>query len=204
MLLVVLGIIFALSTSTAIYLAMWQRDVQTPTLIGKPLDQARQLADQAGLKLHEKNSLYDDRVPAKAVIEQWPHAGLTIKRGQSIRVNVSLGPRPAKSEPAPPKPAQEEPRPAPKPSPAPPTAAPGSTIASEKPKTQPQIGAAPPTPEAEKKKADATPSPTAELRFERSEAKLDGGKPKEKKPTPTGSLKDPKTPPVKKAEGKIN
>jgi len=99
LLLMALGAIFALSAAGAIYLAMRQSQVATPDLVGKPLQQAGEIAEKAGLKLHVKNSLYDDRYPPNTVSEQWPQAGMTVKRGQSLRVNVSLGPRPVRIEP---------------------------------------------------------------------------------------------------------
>lgn len=93
-----LGGLFVLSTSVAIYLAMRQPQVKTPQLIGMSLPQAQEMARRHGLELQVKNRRYDDRYPADAVVDQWPPSGMTIKRGQAVRVVLSQGKRPGPAE----------------------------------------------------------------------------------------------------------
>lgn len=88
-----LGGLFVLSTSVAIYLAMRQPQVKTPQLIGMSLPQAQEIARRLDLELQVKNRRYDDRYPAGAVVDQWPPSGMTIKRGQAVRVVLSQGQR---------------------------------------------------------------------------------------------------------------
>jgi beta-lactam-binding protein with PASTA domain len=154
------------------------------------------------LKLHEKNRLYDDRLAADRIIEQWPQAGMTIKRGQSLRVNISQGPRPVKPEPPQPKPSQEQTRPTPRESSASTTTARTPPPLPEKPKAPSQVGGQLTKPEVEKKPLDAQPTRAPQLRLERSEAKVVKETPKEKKPDRNGSSKDHKTQAEKKPDRK--
>jgi beta-lactam-binding protein with PASTA domain len=71
---------------------MHQSVVTVPNLVGKSAIEAQQLAQEAGLELKVKNQIHSDRFPANTVIEQWPRDGMTVKQGQSVQVNVSLGP----------------------------------------------------------------------------------------------------------------
>lgn len=116
-----LGGLFVLSTSVAIYLAMRQPQVETPRLIGLSLPQAQEMARRLGLELEVKTRRYDDRYPADAVVDQWPPSGMTIKRGQAVRVILSQGRRPGPAE-AVAMPVETKPTPAPSAETAPPPA----------------------------------------------------------------------------------
>ncbi len=94
-------LVFVMSASVAMYLMLRQPAVRTPALVGKPLSEAERMAEQAGLKLQVRNTLYDERHPAQVIIEQWPPPGMSVRRGQPLRVNVSLGPRPSDRTPLP-------------------------------------------------------------------------------------------------------
>lgn len=95
--LVALVFIFLFSTSTMIYLAMREPATAVPNLLGKQLREAELETQRVGLKLEIKNKVFDDRSPENTVVEQWPRAGMTIKKGQSLRVNMSMGPRVARA-----------------------------------------------------------------------------------------------------------
>ncbi|MCS7156694.1 MAG: PASTA domain-containing protein [Blastocatellia bacterium] len=94
-------VVFVLSASVAMYLVLRQPVVQTPALVGKPLSEAERMAERTGLKLQVKGTVYDERYPAQFIVEQWPPPGMSVKRGQPLRVNVSLGPRPSDRAPSP-------------------------------------------------------------------------------------------------------
>ncbi len=94
----ILAAVFLLSTSLMIYVAMHESAVVVPNLLGKTLFQAQQSASQLDLKIEVKNRVYDERNPENTIVEQWPKAGMTIKKGQALRVNTSLGPRVARRE----------------------------------------------------------------------------------------------------------
>jgi len=85
--------LFALSAAVTMYVKMHQPIVRAPALVGRPLPEAVQLAERAGLVLQVKSTVHDERYPAQVVIGQWPPSGMSVKRGQSLRVTVSLGPR---------------------------------------------------------------------------------------------------------------
>jgi beta-lactam-binding protein with PASTA domain len=88
----VLATVFVLSLALLLYARMHQSAVVVPRLIGKPMNQAGQLARTAGLTIKIKNQIRHDQYAPNTVVEQWPRPGMTIKRGQSVRVNVSTGP----------------------------------------------------------------------------------------------------------------
>lgn len=96
-----LGGLFVFSTSVAIYLAMHQPQVKAPSLIGLPLPQAQEMTRRLGLELQVKSRRHDDRYPADTVLDQWPPSGMTIKRGQALRVVLNQGPRSAETVLAP-------------------------------------------------------------------------------------------------------
>jgi len=92
-------VVFIASASVAMYLMLRQPIVRAPALVGKPLAEAERLAEQAGLRLQVKATVYDERSPAQAVLEQWPPPGMSVKRGQPLRVTVSVGSRSVTSSP---------------------------------------------------------------------------------------------------------
>ncbi len=86
-------VVFALSAAATMYVTMHQPVVRAPAVVGRPLPEATQLAERAGLTLQVKSTVHDERYPAQVVIGQWPPSGMSVKRGQALRVTVSLGPR---------------------------------------------------------------------------------------------------------------
>jgi len=86
-------IVFVMSASVAMYLMLHQPVVRAPSVVGKPLPEAERMAEQVGLKLQVRSMVPDERAPAQIVIEQWPPPGMSVKRGQPLRVSVSVGPR---------------------------------------------------------------------------------------------------------------
>ena len=156
-----LGGLFVLSTSVAIYLAMRQPQVKTPQLIGMSLPQAQERARRLGLELQVKTRRYDDRYPADAVVDQWPPSGMTIKRGQAVRVVLSQGQRqgPAEALVAP---VEVKPMPAPSSETTPPAQAVTPVPA---PPTKPAVvtETQPPTEKTEKAEEKREPVTTAPL-----------------------------------------
>jgi beta-lactam-binding protein with PASTA domain/tRNA A-37 threonylcarbamoyl transferase component Bud32 len=63
----------------------------TPVVEGKPLPEAKQLLDNAGLgsRIGER---FDDAVPAGTVIESDPGSGEEVRKGGTVQVFVSAGP----------------------------------------------------------------------------------------------------------------
>lgn len=90
--LILLGFVFVTSAAVALYLAMYQPTVTVPNVVGQKLGPAQQRARQAGLHLEVKSTIHTTQ-PANTIVKQWPPAGMTAKRGQPLRVQVSIGPR---------------------------------------------------------------------------------------------------------------
>ncbi|AKL95531.1 serine/threonine-protein kinase PrkC [Clostridium aceticum] len=66
-------------------------DVQVPSLVGKDILEAREMASQLGLELSER-SINSTEVPKNEIINQETDAGMKVKKGYPIRVVVSAGP----------------------------------------------------------------------------------------------------------------
>ncbi len=66
--------------------------VSIPELVGLPLDQARQLAEQAELVLEVQGSTPDPIVNKQSVARQSPLAGVSVPMGSRVQVMLSSGP----------------------------------------------------------------------------------------------------------------
>lgn len=67
---------------------------KVPNLTGKPLDEARQLLEKAGLALGEQHEDWSEEIPAQAVISQSEAPDAQLKVGSAIDVVVSKGRQP--------------------------------------------------------------------------------------------------------------
>ena len=94
LILAALALVFTLSASAMLYVAMHMPTVVAPNVMGQRLTQAESMAHEAGLELEVKGRVPHKTLEANTVVEQWPRAGMTAKRGQALRVTVSLGPSP--------------------------------------------------------------------------------------------------------------
>ena len=68
-------------------------DVQVPPLIGKTMDEAKQMAAQQHFALVEGGTDYSTKWPEDQIYLQDPPPGRTIKAGKEVSVYRSLGPR---------------------------------------------------------------------------------------------------------------
>jgi beta-lactam-binding protein with PASTA domain len=85
---------FFLSAGLVMYFALRGREVQVPNLIGKFEQEAAEMLEKEGLRMRVRLRVHDDKIQANAVSEQSPSPGTTVKTGQIVRVNLSLGPLP--------------------------------------------------------------------------------------------------------------
>jgi beta-lactam-binding protein with PASTA domain len=92
LILVTLGLVFILSTAIMLYAAMHKPTVTVPNVVGRQLGQAQGIAHEAGLDMEVKGRVYNNSAEADTVVEQWPRPGMMVKKGQTLRVSVSLGP----------------------------------------------------------------------------------------------------------------
>ena len=67
--------------------------VKSPDLRGVPLLRAKGRLQALGLRLSIRDSSYHEAVAAGAVLSQSPEAGVSVKKGRRISVDVSMGPR---------------------------------------------------------------------------------------------------------------
>ncbi len=68
---------------------------EVPDLVGRPQAELATLAEERGLecRVREGSGRYDDLVPAGHALSQIPPAGSLVKRGATIKVVLSQGPR---------------------------------------------------------------------------------------------------------------
>ncbi|MBI3951827.1 MAG: PASTA domain-containing protein [Acidobacteria bacterium] len=99
MILATLGLVFILSASAMLYVAMHKPTATVPNVTGQRLSEAEEMAYQAGLELEVKGRVHHNTLAANTVVEQLPRAGTTVKRGQALRVKVSLGPELGQTSP---------------------------------------------------------------------------------------------------------
>jgi serine/threonine-protein kinase len=76
--------------------ALRTREVKVPTLVGRSLGDATQALNELGLPLRvDENRRSDDKVPGGQIMQQDPTPGLAARRGRTVRVWISSGPRAA-------------------------------------------------------------------------------------------------------------
>jgi serine/threonine-protein kinase len=85
---------FFIFAAIAMRVAVRALDVRVPTLIGKPVEQARVEATDLGLVVRvDEARRPDPKIPAGHVLGQDPAPGSTARRQRSLRLWVSSGPR---------------------------------------------------------------------------------------------------------------
>lgn len=85
---------FLTFAAIAMRVAVRAREVQVPSLVGRPLDAAEGLAVEQGLTLRiDEARRSDDKIAEGHVLGQDPPPGATTRRQRSVRVWVSAGPR---------------------------------------------------------------------------------------------------------------
>jgi len=82
-----------LSALTTMRVVLNAQEVEVPSLMGKRVGEAGQLASRHSLLLRVEGRRNDARVPADRIVAQEPAAGSRLKSQRSMRVWVSLGPR---------------------------------------------------------------------------------------------------------------
>src|SRR5688500_4797719 len=85
---------FFVFAAIAMRVAVRALEVRVPTLVGKPVEQARAEATNLGLVVTvDEGRRADPKVPASHVPGQDPAPGSTARRQRSLRLWVSSGPR---------------------------------------------------------------------------------------------------------------
>ena len=89
-----LGVTFLVFFGVAMRVALWARDVQVPSLVGRTVNEATAALADRDLALRvEENKRPDDKIEVGKVMQQEPDAGVTSRRQRTVRVWISSGPR---------------------------------------------------------------------------------------------------------------
>ena len=89
-----LGLTFLVFFSVSMRVALWARDVQVPSLVGRTVNEATAALADRDLALRvEENKRPDDKIEVGKVMQQEPEAGVTSRRQRTVRVWISSGPK---------------------------------------------------------------------------------------------------------------
>ena len=89
-----LGVTFLVFFGVAMRVALWARDVQVPSLVGRTVNEATAALADRDLALRvEENKRPDDKIEVGKVMQQEPEAGVTSRRQRTVRVWISSGPK---------------------------------------------------------------------------------------------------------------
>ena len=89
-----LGLTFLVFFSVSMRVALWARDVQVPSLVGRTVNEATAALADRDLALRvEENQRPDDKIEVGKVMQQEPEAGVTSRRQRTVRVWISSGPK---------------------------------------------------------------------------------------------------------------
>ena len=89
-----LGLTFLVFFGVSMRVALWARDVQVPTLVGRTVNDATAVLAERDLALRvEENQRPDDKIEAGKVMQQEPESGVTSRRARTVRVWISSGPK---------------------------------------------------------------------------------------------------------------
>jgi eukaryotic-like serine/threonine-protein kinase len=89
-----LTVTFLLFFGLSMRAALQSREVKVPALLGRSVGEATQVLTELGLPLRvDENRRSDEKVPNGRIMQQDPDPGLPARRGRTVRVWVSTGPR---------------------------------------------------------------------------------------------------------------
>ena len=111
---VLLGATFVFSAWLTVYALFHSGQVGVPNVVGMTREEAERTIEGAGLAFKPRRIHFDGKAPSGAVTGQDPPAGLPVKSGFEVKVDISKGPNPAgtpEEEPEPPGPTNPVERP---------------------------------------------------------------------------------------------
>ncbi|HZM95159.1 MAG TPA: PASTA domain-containing protein [Vicinamibacterales bacterium] len=89
-----LGLTFLVFFGASMRVALWAREVEVPSLIGRTVNDATATLAESDLALRvEENQRPDDKIEAGKVMQQDPEGGVTSRRQRTVRVWISSGPK---------------------------------------------------------------------------------------------------------------
>jgi eukaryotic-like serine/threonine-protein kinase len=89
-----LGLTFLVFFAVSMRVALWAREVQVPSLVGRTVNEATAVLADSELALRvEENQRPDDKIESGKVMQQEPDPGVTSRRQRTVRVWISSGPK---------------------------------------------------------------------------------------------------------------
>jgi beta-lactam-binding protein with PASTA domain len=94
-----IAVAFAFGLLTTIYLSLRSPNIQVPDVSGKTYFDGEKVLSKAGLDIRERAKRFKPEVPPGVILDQSPHAGETVKEGQTVAVVVSRAPKEGEQPP---------------------------------------------------------------------------------------------------------
>lgn len=94
-----IAVAFAFGLLTTIYISLRSPNIQVPDVAGKTYFDGEKALSKSGLDIRERAKRYKPDVPPGVILDQSPHAGETVKEGQTIAVVVSRAPKEGEQPP---------------------------------------------------------------------------------------------------------
>jgi serine/threonine-protein kinase len=89
-----LAVTFLIFFGLAMRVALQTREVKVPSLVGRSIGEATRILTELDLPMRvDENRRADEKVPSGQIMQQDPAPGLSARRGRTVRVWVSSGPR---------------------------------------------------------------------------------------------------------------
>jgi beta-lactam-binding protein with PASTA domain len=94
-----IAVAFAFGLLTTIYISLRSPNIQVPDVSGKTYFDGEKVLSKSGLDIRERAKRYKPDVPPGVILDQSPHAGETVKEGQTVAVVVSRAPKEGEQPP---------------------------------------------------------------------------------------------------------
>ncbi len=94
-----IAVAFAFGLLTTIYISLRSPNIQVPDVSGKTYFDGEKVLSKSGLDIRERAKRFKPEVPPGVILDQSPHAGETVKEGQTIAVVVSRAPKEGEQPP---------------------------------------------------------------------------------------------------------
>ena len=94
-----IAVAFAFGLLTTIYISLRSPNIQVPDVVNKTYLDGEKVLSKTGLDIRERAKRYKPEVPPGVILDQSPHAGDTVKEGQTVAVVVSRAPKEGEQPP---------------------------------------------------------------------------------------------------------
>src|SRR4026209_2335984 len=89
-----LGLTFLVFFGVSMRVALWAREVEVPSLVGRTVNEATATLAEQKLRLRVgETQRPEDKIEAGKVMQQDPDAGASSRRQRTVRVWISSGPK---------------------------------------------------------------------------------------------------------------